>query len=114
MQKDGKRQPENFFYKTRATGGRPYKIHVFFHYYCASYGKLFYESEKPFVCLMYFRKSENTFIFWFTVGDTFRSALICVSDCFTCVAEARVGRRSEPFHSSEKPFVRPHISAMRK
>ena len=22
---------------------------------CADYGKLFYESEKPFVCLMYFR-----------------------------------------------------------
>ena len=22
---------------------------------CASYGKLFYKSEKPFVCLMYFR-----------------------------------------------------------
>ena len=35
--KGQQKQTENFFNKTRATGGRPYKIHVFFHYYCASY-----------------------------------------------------------------------------
>ena len=66
--KEQQKQPENFFYEMRATGGRPYKKHVFLHYYCASY-------------------------------------------CPISVAEARVGRRSEPFHSSEKPFVRPSIFA---
>ena len=65
MQKDGKRQPEDFSDKMRATGGRPYKIHVIFNTFAstAATANVLLWSETPFVCLMYFRRRENTFAF---------------------------------------------------
>ena len=77
MHKDGKRQPEDFSDKTRATGGRPYKIHVIFNTFAsaAATANVLLWSETPFVCLTYFRRRENTFTFGLSTATRFAPPL---------------------------------------
>ena len=80
-------------------------------------------SEKPFVCLKYFRLRKNTF----TPFDREQSfALILRQPSFDLCCRGKREemqnprkrdssiRTSEPFSSSVKPFVRPRIFARRK